>query len=79
MVKRASLKMGVEKRKNGMAGGWLWALPIDPQTPEGSTKGAKSARFENTLPSLPSVLPSAKNAAGASLEQPQKDGQEVPL
>lgn len=79
MVKRASLKMGVEKRKNGMTGGWLWALPIDPQTPEGSTKGAKSARFENTLPSLPSVLPSAKNAAGASLEQPPKDGQEVPL
>ncbi len=79
MVKRASLKMGVEKRKNGMAGGWLWALPIDPQPPEGSTKGAKSARFQNTLPSLPSALPSAENAAGASLEQPQKDGQEVPL
>ncbi|SDM22681.1 putative DNA primase/helicase [Oryzisolibacter propanilivorax] len=54
-IKRASQKIGVDKRKDGMGGGWMWAL----QSPEGSTKGAKSARFENTLPSLPSALPSA--------------------
>lgn len=54
-IKRASQKIGVDKRKDGMGGGWKWAL----ESPEGSTKGAKIARFENALPSLPSALPSA--------------------
>lgn len=60
-IKRASSKLGVEKVKNGMNGGWMWGLSItqEPtQNPEGSTKGAKSARFNNTLPSHSSVLPS---------------------
>lgn len=26
-VKRASLRMGVEKRKEGLKGGWLWSMP----------------------------------------------------
>ena len=53
-IKRASIKLNVEKRKNGMDGGWRWAL----SSPEGSTKGAKSAPFETPLPSRSSVLPS---------------------
>lgn len=66
-IKRASLKLGVEKEKTGMGGGWVWVLP----DAEGSTKGAKSARLENTLPSLPSVLPSCFDA------QPPTDLEEV--
>lgn len=53
-VKRASLKMGVEKRKTGMDGGWLWAL----SSVEESTKSAKGARSENTHSSHSSPLPS---------------------
>lgn len=66
-IKRASLKLGVEKEKTGMGGGWVWVLP----DAEGSTKSAKSARLENTLPSLPSVLPSCFDA------QPPTDLEEV--
>lgn len=66
-IKRASLKLGVEKEKTGMGGGWVWMLP----DAEGSTKSAKSARLENTLPSLPSVLPSCFDA------QPPTDLEEV--
>ena len=66
-IKRASLKLGVEKEKTGMGGGWVWVLP----DAEGSTKSAKSARLENTLPSPPSVLPSCFDA------QPPTDFEEV--
>lgn len=66
-IKRASLKLGVEKEKTGMGGGWVWVLP----DAEGSTKSAKGARLENTLPSLPSVLPSCFDA------QPPTDFEEV--
>lgn len=56
-VKRASLKLGVEKQKTGMGGGWVWAL----QPPEGSTKRAEGSSLKNVLPSHPSddsALPS---------------------
>lgn len=56
-IKRASLKQGIEKRKTGMDGGWVWAL----SEPEGSAKGAEERSFKNVLPSHPShssVLPS---------------------
>jgi putative DNA primase/helicase len=55
-VKRASLRVGVDKRKDGLKGGWLWALSA-----EGSTKGANSAHKNGLPPSLPShasALPS---------------------
>lgn len=57
-VKRASNKLGVEKRKTGMDGGWQWAL----SDAEESTKGAKGARSENMHPSHSSALPSAEIA-----------------
>lgn len=53
-IKRASIKLGVEKRKTGMDGGWQWAL----SSAEGSTKGVKGAGFENTHSSRFSALPS---------------------
>lgn len=72
-IKRASQKMGVEKRKSGMGGGWEWAL----QNPEGSTKGAKGARFENMLPSRPSALPSGNDEGSSTnlLNQVAQDAQ----
>ena len=60
-VKRASLKLGVEKQKNGMVGGWVWAL----QLPEESTKRAQGSSLQNVLPSHPSgdcSLPSDESA-----------------
>jgi putative DNA primase/helicase len=56
-VKRASLRLGVEKRKEGLKGGWVWVLNA-----EGSTKGAKSAHKKNLPPSHPSALPSRQSA-----------------
>ncbi|WP_343739962.1 AAA family ATPase [Delftia tsuruhatensis] len=61
-VKRASNKLGVEKRKTGMDGGWQWAL----SDAEESTKGAKGARSENMHPSHSSALPSAEIACPAA-------------
>lgn len=54
-VKRASLRIGVEKRKEGLKGGWFWSLPA-----EESTKGAKDAHKISARSSPPSALPSAE-------------------
>ena len=81
-VKRASLKMGIEKRKTGMNGGWLWALPDGihaAKNAEESTKSAKGVRFENTAPSHPSALSSVENHPEAPPTPAPDDGQEVPL
>ena len=66
-IKRASIKLGVEKQKTGMSGGWVWAL----KTTEESGKSAKGVRFENVHSSPPSVLPSGFDA------QPPTDMEEV--
>ena len=63
-IQRAARKMGVERRKAGMAGGWVWEL--EPQEcAEDGTKVAKIARFRNVPPSPPSAPPS-----GDSLPEP---------
>ncbi len=49
-TKRASLRMGIEKRKQGL-GGWFWALP-----PAREHEGREERRHRETLPSLPSSL-----------------------
>jgi putative DNA primase/helicase len=81
-IKRASIRLGVDKRKDGMQGGWLWALLTgngtrtapancykpDHGTPEGSTKKQKSARFIKALPSAPSVLPSGNSVSDSGAE-----------
>ena len=66
-IKRASIKLGVEKQKTGMGGGWVWAL----KTTEESGKSAKGVRFENVHSSPPSALPSGFDA------QPPTDLEEV--
>lgn len=81
-IKRASLRMGIEKRKTGMKGGWEWALHSDTRqgrTPEGSMKGAKNARLENVHSSHSSALPSVESTLPASFGTDEEDGQEVPL
>jgi len=81
-IKRASLRMGIEKRKTGMKGGWEWALPGGihaAKNAEGSAKGVKNARFKNTTSSHPSALPSAENHPDAPPDTAPDDGQEVPL
>ncbi len=53
-VKRASLRIGVEKRKEGLKGGWTWSLPAD----EESAKGVDTICALPSHPSPPSALPS---------------------
>jgi len=40
-VQRAARKIGVDRRKAGMSGGWLWALP----RPEGGAEGGEGGRL----------------------------------
>ncbi|SDY96020.1 hypothetical protein SAMN05661080_05139 [Modestobacter sp. DSM 44400] len=45
----------VRSEKAGFGSGWVWRLTTSDD--EGSTKGAKGAVHEVSLPSLPSLLP----------------------
>lgn len=73
-IKRAATKAGIERRKTGMNGGWVWALPGE-ECAEGSTKGAKSAPFKNVHSSHSSVLPSGEAPQTADATEP--DGEDV--
>jgi hypothetical protein len=42
---RAARRMGVKRFKTGMAGGWMWALPLEGS--EGGAKSAKAATLES--------------------------------
>lgn len=69
-IKRASIKMGIEKRKSGMDGGWRWAL----SDAEGSTKRAQGSSLKTVLPSHSSgnsALPSSES------QDPSSDVKEV--
>lgn len=59
-VQRAARKLGVERRKTDMKGGWVWALE-SKKSAEGSTKVAKVARSKNPPPS-PASAPSSVDA-----------------
>jgi putative DNA primase/helicase len=61
-VQRAAQRMGVERRKEGMKGGWVWALPPD-QPPRRRHEGAEDANFRNVAPSASSVAPSGDEEA----------------
>lgn len=63
-VQRAARKMGVDRQKTGMAGGWVWRLG-DEDSAEDGTKMAKIARFQNTPPS-PQPAPSSVNSSDGS-------------
>lgn len=54
-VQRAARRIGVDRRKQGMSGGWVWALPA----PEGGTEGGE----DRSLRSAPSSPPSAPSSA----------------
>jgi putative DNA primase/helicase len=54
-LQRAARRIGVDRRKDGMAGGWRWALP----SPEGGSEGSE----ERTLQRVPSSPPSAPPSA----------------
>ncbi len=58
-VQRAARRLGVERRKDGMAGGWRWALP----SPEGSSEGSEDRTLQRVPPSPPSAPPSADDVA----------------
>ncbi len=65
-IKRASLRCGIEKRKDGMGGGWTWALLA-----EGSMKSAKGAPHRKALSSLSSgdsVRPSVAGFAASEAD-----------
>lgn len=84
-IKRASIRLGVDKRKDGMQGGWLWALltgngtrtapascyKSDHGTPRREHEEVEERTFLKALPSAPSVLPS-----GDSLGDCYKDARE---
>lgn len=53
-IQRAADKLGVERRKEGMRGGWVWALPKMPSSPE----DAEDARINYLAPSAPSTASS---------------------
>jgi putative DNA primase/helicase len=63
-VKRASLRIGVEKRKLGMSGGWTWASKI-AEGSEGS-EGSKSQRVALFDAALDAGVP--KGAEGSEQE-----------
>lgn len=56
-VQRASKRIGVETRKEGLRGGWLWTLP-GPQGAPRRHEGAEDANPNCLTPSAPSVAPS---------------------
>ena len=52
-VQRAARRIGVERRKLGMAGGWVWALPAREGSGEGG-EGSTVQRLPSSIPSVPS-------------------------
>lgn len=52
-VKRASIRIGVEKRKDGLRGGWIWALssPREHEGSEGSRQKSMHSSHSSALPS----------------------------
>jgi len=56
-VQRAADRLGVERRKEGMKGGWVWALNVRTEgaTPhEGATEGAEDAEGASSRKAAPS-------------------------
>jgi len=70
VAKRLKKELGVESVKLSMGGAWVWRLLQNGnKAPEGSTKSAEGCALKNALPSLPS-LPSVRPSA----VEPQADG-----
>ncbi|MDE2565333.1 MAG: AAA family ATPase [Burkholderiales bacterium] len=56
-VQRAGTRLGVERRKDGLRGGWTWAL-TDGAGPRRRHEGAEDASTKDLAPTAPSVAPS---------------------
>jgi len=56
-VQLSATRLGVERRKDGMKGGWVWALPASDATRR-RTEDAEDARHTAHAPSAPSVASS---------------------
>ena len=56
-MQRAARKLGVERQKNGMSGGWFWAMP----RLEGGTEGSEGGTHARPPSSPPSAPPSAQD------------------
>lgn len=55
-VQRAASRIGAERRKDGMKGGWVWALaPADSKAPR-ADEGAEGVRLQSAAPLAPSAL-----------------------
>ena len=52
-VQLSATRLGIERRKEGMKGGWVWAL-TDPVQPRRRSEGAKDAPQKVHAPSAPS-------------------------
>lgn len=64
-IKRASKRLGVEKRKDGMSGGWVWAIASRDKCTN-SAKNMKGAPSDDVHPSPSSVLPSELGHEGGA-------------
>lgn len=53
-VQRAAQRIGAERRKEGMKGGWVWALTASTKAPY-RHEGAKGANLQNVAPLASSV------------------------
>lgn len=56
-VQRAAQRLHVERRKEGMKGGWVWALTNSPKAPR-RHEGAEDVSLHNVAPSQSSVASS---------------------
>lgn len=62
-MQRAARRLGIERRKQGMAGGWVWALPA-AEGGEGGNEGCT----QDWPPSSPPSGASAPSSAGSDAE-----------
>jgi len=65
-VQRASRRLGIVPTKEGMRGGWVWAMPADTKAPrrEHATEGAEGVNHERLASSAPSGLTVAPSDDG---------------
>lgn len=66
-VQRAARRLGVERRKDGMRGGWVWTLPESPKMAATPPKVAKVAAFCEAPSSPPSLSSVADQPAGGAV------------
>ncbi len=85
-VQRAAHRLGIERRKEGMSGGWVWALgePDPARSRHEGAEGAEGATCQGVAPSMPAdpegvtlsgLAPSASSAPSAPSVAPSDDAE----